>query len=83
VKESTLHVKLGVKTTLYELEIEIGSSSPGMFDQMILLNHCMRILGNETSSQVPSQTFGEKMLKFVPIKEMLEDISGPLRHIAT
>lgn len=74
VKKSIVSIRMCSKTTIFEYELEIGSSSEGMFDQLTLLSQDLRIVGNPEKTPIKTDRMETKSLSFIKINELLQDL---------
>jgi len=82
IQKNIIHVRVVSKTTIYEFELEIDSTIPGLFDTLKLLSQTMRTVGSETSTPLANDFRGSKTFKFVKVKELLNDIHKDIAVIS-
>jgi len=82
VQKSKLFIKLSSKTTIYEFELDIESSQPGMFDGLKMKNQSMRIVGNPEPTPIEHDYQGDKTFKFIRVSSLLSELEGNWPNIA-
>jgi hypothetical protein len=70
IQREKLFVRVFSKTTIYEYELEIQSSGPGLFDYLKLEKQTMRMIGSEVSTLLNTDFKGNKTFKFSKVKEL-------------
>jgi len=83
VQKNKVHLRLGAKTTIYEFELEIESSAPGLFDQLKMVSQNMRLVENEHSQPLQNNYMGSKVFKFVKVESMLQELSPDIASVAS
>lgn len=74
VRRKSLFIKLAAKTTIYEFEMEIGSSQPGMFDELKPISQTMRIAGMNEGANIQQDQQFDKALKFISVPGLTNDL---------
>jgi len=83
VQKNKVHVRLVAKTTIYEFELEIENSAPGLFDQLKMISQNMRLVESEHSEPLQNNYMGSKMFKFVKVVAMLEELDPHIASVAS
>lgn len=83
VQKSIIHIRLNAKTTIYQYELEIGSSVPGLFDQLKMLSQSMRSVGSDYNQPFPSHSNGKRHFKFVKVKGFLDELDDDIACVSS
>lgn len=83
VQKDQVHLRLVSRTTIYEMQLQIGGSHPGLYDELKWESQKMRLVGNSHTEELKNNYQGSKIFEFVAIKGFLEDVNQEFISVAT